>query len=242
MYARRALAALGVLHHLAWEFPESEAAFRRAIAADPRSATALQWYGELLSFMGRVDEAIDVLKRAHEADPLYPTPLLTYAYALGLARRYDVALPAAERAANLDPRNAIAHGVLAVTLSGMGRHPEAIREGEAAYRLVPAPFLAGELAGIYARAGQRDTAMALVRKLERAGTTPSVAYALAMAYGGTGDTANALTWLERATAKRGSITSGSMLEPSFDAMRGTPRFQAVVERLGLDPHRLTRKP
>jgi serine/threonine-protein kinase len=235
-------AALGVLDHLGWNFAASEAAFRRAIAKDPRSATSLQWYGELLCFMGRLDEAIDVLRRAHDADPLYPTPLLTYAYALGLARRYDEAIPEAERAVALDPRNAIARGVLAVSLSGKGRHDEAVREGEMAYKLVPAAYLAGELAGLYSRAGQRDTAVAIVKNLERVAKSPSVAYALAMAYGGLADTGATLSWLERATATRGSITSGSMMEPAFDPVRGSARFRIVVTHLGLDPERLGRTP
>ena len=239
-------AALGVLAHLEARYDESEAAFRRAIANEPRSATALQWYGELLFFTGRIDESIDMLRRATEADPAAATPLLTYAYALGVARRFDQSLPVAERALSLDTRNAIAHGVLGLQYAGVQRYEEALREMRAGYALAPVPYLAGKLGGVYARAGMRDSATAIVRRLEGAGgrgaPSPETAFALAAVLGELGDTARALDMFDRATERPGAITSGSLLESAFDPIRASPRFAAAVRRLGLDPARLTRRP
>jgi len=54
------------------QHPEAEAAFRRALALDPKLDRA--WYGLGLSLIrqGRLDEAVDALKRNTELQPMSP--------------------------------------------------------------------------------------------------------------------------------------------------------------------------
>lgn len=47
----------------------AEAAFRRAIALNPNYETALHWYGNVLTTLGRRDEALDMLNRAQKLEP-----------------------------------------------------------------------------------------------------------------------------------------------------------------------------
>ncbi len=53
-----------------WDWPGAEREFRRAIELNPGYATTHQWYGELLSELGRHEEAVAEIKRAQELDPL----------------------------------------------------------------------------------------------------------------------------------------------------------------------------
>jgi hypothetical protein len=59
--------------------------------------------------------------------------------------------------------------------------------------------------------------------------------ALMRAYLGVSDTARALTEMERALAAGEPFAlSMSLAAPIYDPVRGSPRFRAAVERLGLD--------
>ena len=55
---------------------------------------------------------------------------------------------------------------------------------------------------------------------------------LVAAHLGLGDTARALDWAERMPDDRGSMFF-VLCEPLFDPIRTTPRFERVIERLGL---------
>lgn len=54
----------------------AEAALRRAVELGPRNASAVAAYGEILSFLGRFEEASGYLKRAVQLDPLATAPRL----------------------------------------------------------------------------------------------------------------------------------------------------------------------
>jgi TolB-like protein/DNA-binding winged helix-turn-helix (wHTH) protein len=53
-----------------YDWPTAEKEFRRAIELDPNYATAHQWYGEYLSWIGRFDEALAESDRARQLDPM----------------------------------------------------------------------------------------------------------------------------------------------------------------------------
>jgi adenylate cyclase len=92
-------------------------------------------------------------------------------------------------------------------------------------------FEAGIAGFVYARAGQRDRALAAARALEARAYVP--AEGVAAIYAGLGDTALALTWLERAVETKGVGLIFLALEPMYDSLRDEPRYRKVVERIGL---------
>ena len=53
-----------------WDWPGSEKEFKRALELNPNYARAHNQYAWLLTYVGRLDEAVDESKRAHELDPL----------------------------------------------------------------------------------------------------------------------------------------------------------------------------
>jgi tetratricopeptide (TPR) repeat protein len=60
----------GIKSDFEWDWKGAERGFKRAIELNPSYASAHQWYGEYLTYMGRFDEANAVFKRAQELDPL----------------------------------------------------------------------------------------------------------------------------------------------------------------------------
>ena len=56
-----------------WHWDGAERDFKRALELDPNNALALSWYAQMLSYLGRHDEALATVKRAIDIDPVSPT-------------------------------------------------------------------------------------------------------------------------------------------------------------------------
>src|SRR5690606_15933049 len=66
-------AALGIVqtyYELDWD--AAEQSFARALALNPGSAYVRTWYGDLLAWTGRIDEAIAAARYAQRIEPLAP--------------------------------------------------------------------------------------------------------------------------------------------------------------------------
>jgi hypothetical protein len=95
-----------------------------------------------------------------------------------------------------------------------------------------APMALGSLGYALALSGRRDEAQVL---LERMMTNRPEGYYIAMVYHGLGDDERALEWLERASMERGTSTIVMMAaaDPRLETLRQTPRYRAVLDRIGL---------
>jgi hypothetical protein len=88
------------------------------------------------------------------------------------------------------------------------------------------------LARAYAFSGQRDEATALLSDLKTS-STPGFSHAseVAAIYASLGDKDQAMNWLEKGYAER--FNPGVLIRPRFDPLRSDPRFQRLVQRVGL---------
>jgi TolB-like protein len=104
--------ALGIIlrNHRQWE--ASEAAYLQALAGDPDNAEAYQQYSQLLFYVGRLAEAVQVGRRAVALDRA-PVRLMILGMVLQGAGLDDEALEVVEEGIRLDPE-----GPLAGSLSG----------------------------------------------------------------------------------------------------------------------------
>jgi TolB-like protein/Tfp pilus assembly protein PilF len=194
----------GYLYAYAWNWEAAERQFLRAIELDPNYPTAHHWYGNLLTAMGRFDDAIGAKKKALELDPLVPVLMESLASTLARAGRHGEAFEAYQSAIELDSTYWRAHSGLGSLYEATGRMDEAVRARRRA-----AEFSSGNvnakaaLARLLAVRGHTGEARGIVRDLQseavRTGIfSPSIASALLAL----DNVEGSLTWLERGYEQR----------------------------------------
>jgi DNA-binding winged helix-turn-helix (wHTH) protein/TolB-like protein/Tfp pilus assembly protein PilF len=227
-------AALGLIAmNYDWDWPGAEREFQTAIRLSPQYATAHHWYGEYLAYMGRFDEALSEIERAAELDPLSLIIGTDTGKVLLLARRYDEAIASLRRTLELNPSYPLARAFLAVALSAVGNHQEAIRALQVSGQEDEFLFLT-YAASIHERAGDRKHAEAAVARLVALSKQTYVSpFLLAYAHVGIGDFDAAFEAFDRMCAVRGLGAIAVKVNPLSDPVRHDPRFGALLKRLGL---------
>lgn len=75
-----------------YDFAAAEREYKRAIELDPGYGTAHMWYGEMLRYLGRFDEAIRETGTALETDPQSPIMTANHGLSFFNARQFDKAV------------------------------------------------------------------------------------------------------------------------------------------------------
>jgi TolB-like protein/Flp pilus assembly protein TadD len=226
--------ALAQLVMFDFKFVESEHEFMRAIELNPNYATAHHWLGNsLLVSLGRFDEAVKEGQRAVELDPLSLIINADLGSTLLIARRYDEAIAQLQRTLKLDGNFAYAHWNLGEALYLKGDVQNAIAEYQRADALDDDPEITALLGAAYAKAGQREKALACLEKLKQIQNQRFVRnYLFAFLYAALGDNASGLNYLEKADNDGETPdTTWMKVDPLFDPLRGEPRFQKLVAKL-----------
>jgi DNA-binding winged helix-turn-helix (wHTH) protein/TolB-like protein/tetratricopeptide (TPR) repeat protein len=216
-----------------WDWERAEQEFRRAVELNPRYATAHQWYGLMLSSMGRFDEGLKELEQAREIDPLSPAIGTDLAAALLYARRPDQAIEQLGRVLELDENFIGAHNVLALAYASKGRLGEAEAEARKVSEIAESGAMGPAiLAYVYASAMEGQKSRAILQQLResRAGGVTGVQ---AAAYWGLGERDKAFAVLEEGFENREWWLSTLKVHPIFDELRADPRYRSLLRRTGL---------
>jgi len=227
-------AALGwAILHYDFDHLAAEREFWRAIALDCRYATAHQWYGHCLAYMGRSEEAIAETGRALELDPLSLIIHASHGGAFWLARNWDRVIAQGRQALELDDNFAAIHWLLAHGYQGKGLYEQAIDERQRAAELSgEAPVFIAELGGTYAAAGKRDEALQILEKLHELSKRRYVmAYWIVLIHTGLREKDEAFQWLEKAYQERSPMLAWASVDPRLDFLRPDPRFQDLLRRM-----------
>jgi TolB-like protein/DNA-binding winged helix-turn-helix (wHTH) protein/Flp pilus assembly protein TadD len=230
--AHRAMASVHLLFD--WDFAAAEREFRRAIALNANSGLTHATFGYLLGILGRFEEAIAEAARGRALEPM--SPLIGYygAGTFGCARRFDDGLDECQRVLDLDPSFAPACWAQSIILTDLGRHDAAVDAVERALTLSP-DFLPGPAGMVYAAAGQRENADAVLVKL-RARSQRDYIFPLAFVWVAIvrGEIDQAFEWLERAYEDRSPMLPTIGVWQLYHPLRGDPRFSALLKKVGLD--------
>jgi adenylate cyclase len=223
-----------------WDHDAAERSYRRAIEIDPSYATAFHWLGMFhQATHGRLGDAVDSLEQAIELDPLSPPIIADVGLAHALGENFDAAARYCRRALALEPNFHRPYWFLglAAAWSGSARAAEeALDRGlelcrGAAFR----SRLLGALGFACGLAGHRQRAEGVKRELERMRRTTHVpAFELAQIEMGLGNHAGALACLEHAVTNRETYAIFIKAWNTFAPLRREPRFQAVLEQIGLE--------
>jgi len=219
-----------------WDWSGAEASFRRAIELNPGYATAYRFYAQLLSGLGRSEEAIALSQRALELDPLSPILHTAVGDVFFYAHRYPESMDYYRKSLALDASLIAGHSDLARSLELAGRYEEAIAEYRAAEALAASgsPDSSSGLAHVYARMGRRDESLQIVdRLLETAKIRYVSPYGIASIYASLGDVEPALDWLEKAHSERDQTLVWLKVHPRLAILHGQPRYEALIRKVGL---------
>ena len=217
-----------------WDWPTAEQHFRRAIDLNPNYATAHHWYALFLATQGRPAEAISEAHQALKLDPLSPIMNTDLGLIFYYSHQYDQAIEQLQKTLKLEPEFAVAHWRLGLAYAQKGRLHEAEVEIERAIELAGRPpgFLAA-LGYVAAALGKKDEAARVLAELQGLNQKRYVFPTFyTNVYLGLKDNDQALKWLERGYNDRSAALIGMKVEPMYDPLRGDPRFQDLVKRVG----------
>lgn len=221
---------------------QAEPSFRRAIELDPAFGSTFQWYGGHLARLGRTRDAIQQLAQAVASEPFSLPVSVVYGWMFYYDRQYTKGLSSAEQTLDLDPNFVYGHVLHSRCLTELGRYDEAVRACENAARISISSSKSGKvtpvsqsaLASALGRNGDREGARQVARKLEqerKAGVAIPVHY-IAAAYCEAGDHELSLDLMEKGFNDSDTGVLYLKVYPPFDPVRGHPRYQQLVERLG----------
>ncbi len=219
-----------------WDWPAARRHLEQALATSPRHAPARLYYGWYFLATGQLDRALDQFKEAQRLEPLVLVHTIRLADMYFYARRYDESLGQVARLLELEPGYFQGPMVSAQTQLAMGRCQEALKALTTGPEQL-AVTVRGLLGYAYAKCGQRDRARAELGRLMAAAKAGRYVthYGLAMIYAGLDDFDRAFAELDLAVAERAWAMIVLPVRPEFDALRADPRYQGILEKVGLTP-------
>jgi len=209
----------------------AEREYELAIALNPSYAPAHHWHAFELEARGHHAEAMDEIRTAYALDPLSPTIGNAYGAFLYLDRDWQHAITVLELALSRasDPFPIVLN--LAATLTASGRDTAAITVlGRLPAEDLDRPEPRAALAIATWRAGNRDSAQAIIRRLSRDGATRTNALLMASVYAQTGDADSAFASLARVDWRRDQVLN-LRADPLLDPLRRDSRFVRLLERV-----------
>ena len=232
--AHTSLALINENYQYDWKGAENE--FNRAIQLNPDYATAHQWYAELLSREGRFDEALAEGERARQLDPFSLIIAHDHGALLYFSRQYDRAIAHCKAVLGMDPRPGRCTAFLFYSLVELGRFPEAIEVLQQRNPPFDDDWNAALKAYLFSKWGRTKEARAALENLKR--TKESMGFdkfpVLLQAYSGIGAKDRTIALLEEAYSQHSNAVVTVKVDPSYDFLRGDPRFQNLLHRLDLN--------
>ena len=235
--------ALGLVSTFQWDWSTAQRAFLRALQLDPDNSTAHYSYGNhFLSPVGRVEEAERQIRAAVELDPLAPLFSQGLCQILYYTRRYEEAIDQARHTLALEGDYPIVRSLLAACYSAMGRTDEAIHERQVHLRNTGGEEKAEAIGRIYAQKGEPGVLRWMVdQRLKQVNARDVRSASLAILYAWLDEKEPALLWLEDAVKARSGAVLWIKVQPAFDCLRNEPRFNELVDNMGVnDPRVATR--
>jgi serine/threonine protein kinase/tetratricopeptide (TPR) repeat protein len=222
-----------------WNFEAAVEPFIRALDADPTSSLSRAAYSQLLLYLNRDDEALEQAERAASLDPFNTLVQGLYAQDLNFLHRPEDAEAVLLRLQERDPEAPMVLSTLRTTYHLLGRYEEAMEMWRASYGALGDTEALAALEDGYATGGY-NAALRAVADLfvERSDTTYVPPWQIATLYTRAGEGELAVEYLERALEDHDQNMPSIAIDPIFDFMRDDPRFQSLLERLGLPPSRM----
>ena len=218
-----------------WDFAGAERQLERAVKLSPNYAEAHFVLGTALPAVGRLGDAVDALKKALSLDPLSPDNSGWLARFMLYARDYAGAIAQARKTIEVDENYVRAYLYIGSAYLGQGDPEHALewfRRGQALEKSVRSydALIVRPLAVL----NRLEEAQEILSRLEEESKRQYVrSEILAMGYAAIGDLDKAFTSLERAFEARSAGLIYLHVDPGYEPLRGDPRYDDLVRRIGL---------
>jgi DNA-binding winged helix-turn-helix (wHTH) protein/Tfp pilus assembly protein PilF len=227
------ISLLSVFTDYDWDWEGSEREFKAAIALDPNSSPAYQYYGYALFGMGRGEEAIRAMKHAAELDPVSPSVLTSLAWGYYLLRQNELSIEQCKRVLELYPDFVPAHQLLGILYGQAKSQERSLAELKLAASLEKGskitPILIDDELALSGR--QAEAARSLEESLAKSSNASVPDYYLAAAWLAAGNKKKAQTYLDRAFKFRSNWIIYLQYDPRFDGLRSDPHFQELLRQI-----------
>ena len=215
-----------------WDFAKAEVQLQRAIELNPSYASAYHWRAAVYMYMGKREEALDMISKALQLDPYS----LVIRQALGVsllhAGRLDEAKEELGKVAEESPRLPSVHFWLMVTHLARSEYPEAIEEGKK--EVEADDFDEGsklDLAFAYSEAGNKQEAAHIVDEVLARKDVYYSPCSVGVALLSLGRQREGAEWMEKACSDR----DGSLLYfrsfPTYEKFRTFPGWTELERRM-----------
>ncbi|MDH5759031.1 MAG: tetratricopeptide repeat protein [Gemmatimonadota bacterium] len=228
-YATLAYSAL----YFDWDWQASEDAFQQSIGIDPRYPVAHHWYGNLLTALGRDEEAQRELRRSLELDPFSIIAHSVIGWGAYYRGEFDTAIEQLRESVRRDPTFALGYLWMGQAYEELGDTARATRFIEQAVEHGGATAnLRLALSHVHASSGRSDEARRILRSViddDAGGYVPS--YEVAKVHAALGEFDEAAEWLRRALEERSHSMVFLMVDPQLTPMKGHPVYEALLEEM-----------
>ena len=182
----------------------------------------------------RTSESSAQLRVAEELDPLSPTLPWFRAILLFVERRYADGEREILKTLASSPENPNAHTSHGIIAFALGKNAEALASFRRAFEVAKTPIVKARLGWALGHSGNVDEARRFLRELEQEAANDQAAPAqVAMVAGGLGELDTAFRWLEEAVRVHDPALVQARIAPMFAELRADPRFDKILERVGL---------
>jgi adenylate cyclase len=217
-----------------------EEEFRKTIELNPNLADAHTGLAAIYAFTSRWEKCLLETNKAVQLDPLSPSTLGNAGTWNLYAGRYDTAIKYFKDALELDPGDSFSRDNLGLAYIRSGKVDEGLREVKRAVQEAGTTSFYGDLAYAYVKAGQPEEAGKLLLTLEIPVPGEPPRYTrIAGVYASLGEKEKAIDCLEKAYEARSGYLPSVATDFVYENLRGEPRFEALLEKMGLNPPKST---
>jgi serine/threonine-protein kinase len=218
-----------------WDWAGARKAFRRALKLNPGYVTAHHWYAWYLLLVGESEAAFAEIRRARELDPLSLPINTNLGFFYYYTRQYERAVEQFHTALEMEPGFPEAQRGLGLTYAQQGLFTKAVAMLRKARSGSPGSMeIVAHLGYVHALAGKHGEGRKVLHELEKRGRERYVSSRdRAVLHAALGETEEAFAWLERACAERAYALAWVKVEPMLDRLRRDPRFDKVLQNVGL---------
>ncbi|NNE66471.1 MAG: protein kinase [Pyrinomonadaceae bacterium] len=227
-------ASLGqIVFYFDYDLKRAESEFKRALALNPKYASAHLWYGELLASKEENEKALERFRRALELEPF----ALVFNRMLGVGlfwnRSYDEAIVQLKKTIELYPNDNTSRFDLGAVYAAKKMYAEAVDSYLIGDRLSGSPEERIEkLKNIFEKDGWEGFQRAHLAMIKEDSKTEFVPnFEIALIYANLEEKENSVKYLEKGYEEREEQILLTLNDANFDFIRDEQRFKDLVEKV-----------